>query len=187
MAGEAHRLQDHAGYETEIAIALGQRQFDKQHMVKVIETDDEGDGDDESSDDPVPGYDVSTPQLCERLIQQTAVSPDKGKKTFTPKDPHDATVQLALFRPVCHGVAALRTLLEARADPNIEPGPGDISPLRSVMCFARSGEVQEMRKLLLDHGAKETKDDKKRWELREYTDKNERAWLMRFHRDDREV
>ena len=93
MAKEARRLQDHAGYETEIAIALGQRQFDKQHMVKVIETDDEGDGDDESSDDPVPGYDVSTPQLCERLIQQTAVSPDKGKKTFTPKDPHDATVQ----------------------------------------------------------------------------------------------
>ena len=51
----------------------------------------------------------------------------------------------------------------------------------------RNGDVQEMRKLLLDHGAKETKDDKKRWELREYTDKNERAWLMRFHRDDREV
>ena len=77
------------------------------------------DDDDASSDDPVPGYDVSTPQLCERLIQQSAVSPDKGKKTFTPKDPHDATVQLALFQPVCHGVAALRTLLEARADPNI--------------------------------------------------------------------
>ena len=55
------------------------------------------------------------------------------------------------------------------------------------MCFARSGEVQEMRKLLLDHGAKETKDDKKRWEQREYTDKNERAWCMRFHSDDREV
>ena len=94
---------------------------------------------------------------------------------------------LPYFRPVCHGVAALRTLLEASADPNIEPGPGDISPLRSVMTFAPSGEVQEMRTLLLDHGAKETKDDKKRWELREYTDKNERAWLMRFHRDDREV
>ena len=40
MSKEARRLQDHAGYETEIAIALGQRQFDKQHMVKVIETDD---------------------------------------------------------------------------------------------------------------------------------------------------
>ena len=71
-------------------------------MVKVLETDDEGDGDDESSDDPVPGYDVSTPQLCERLIQQSAVSPDKGKKTFTPKDPHDATVQLALYERL-HG------------------------------------------------------------------------------------
>ena len=43
-----------------------------------------------------------------------------------------------------------------------------------------------MRLLLLEHGAKESTADQKRWELREACDMNERAWLMNFHRDDRE-
>ena len=47
MATEAQRLQVHAGYETEIAIALGQKQFDTMHIEKVIETDDGGNGDDQ--------------------------------------------------------------------------------------------------------------------------------------------
>jgi len=56
-----------------------------------------------------------------------------------------------------------------------------------VRVFAQKGEAQEMYKLLLDHGAKETKDDKERWKVRTYVDNNEVSWMMRFHRDDREV
>ena len=43
-----------------------------------------------------------------------------------------------------------------------------------------------MRQELLDHGAFESKEDKRRWEIREDADLNEKAWLKNFHRDDRE-
>ena len=110
MAKQAHRLQDHAGNETEIAIALGQKQFDKQHMEKVLGTDDGGNDDDTSRHDPLPAYDVRTPQLCERLIQQSAESQIRARR---PSRRKIRTMQF--FRPVCHGIAALRTLLDARA------------------------------------------------------------------------
>ena len=54
------------------------------------------------------------------------------------------------------------------------------------MTSARSCDVREMRLLLLECGANESKADQKRWELREACDMNERAWLANFHRDDRE-
>ena len=80
----------------------------------------------------------------------------------------------------------LRTLREARADPNATVRPGDISPLRNVLCFARPCDVREMRLLLLDHGAFQTSADKKRWEDREAYDMMEPAWLAAFHRHGRE-
>ena len=83
-------------------------------------------------------------------------------------------------------VPALRTLLEARADPNVIIGFGELSPLRKVICFAQNNDVHAMRQLLLDHGATENKEDRERWAVREYSDMNERAWLMNFHRDDRQ-
>ena len=42
-----------------------------------------------------------------------------------------------------------------------------------------------MRQLLLDHGAHESGDDKKRWAIRARADANEEAWLKSFHKDDR--
>ena len=54
------------------------------------------------------------------------------------------------------------------------------------MTFAWESDVREMRLLLLEHGAKESQADQKRWKIREGCDMNERAWLMNFHRDDRE-
>ena len=54
------------------------------------------------------------------------------------------------------------------------------------MTFARACDVREMRLLLLEHGAKESQADQKRWEIREACDMNEKAWLANFHRDDRE-
>ena len=81
---------------------------------------------------------------------------------------------------------ALRAILEARADPNVIIGSGALSPLRNVICFARTSDVCTMRQLLLDHGAIESKEDKERWRVREKSDAAEAAWLRNFHKDDRE-
>ena len=86
---------------------------------------------------------------------------------------------------MCSSADDIRALLKGRADPNLVIGPGEISPLRKVICFARTRDVREMRQLLLEYGAVESKEDQKRWELREYSDMNEKAWLRIFHRDDR--
>ena len=75
--------------------------------------------------------------------------------------------------------------LEARADPNYDAGANKLSPLRNVLCFAHDSNVSEMRELLLDYGAREKHDDRKRWRTRQSADMNETTWLMRFNKDDR--
>ena len=102
-----------------------------------------------------------------------------------PQNLDDATLELAAFRPSRGGVAALHVLLQCRADPNIVPTAGSLSPLRRVTTYASSHEVVEMRQLLLEHGARESREDAARWCIRERVDRDEAAWLMNFHRDDR--
>ena len=68
-------------------------------------------------------------------------------------------------------------LLESKADPNMPLKSGDISPLRKVMCFAHEKHVANMRELLLEFGANESDDDRKRWELRKNPDNTERISL----------
>ena len=65
-------------------------------------------------------------------------------------------------------------------------GPGQLSPLRNVICFARTCNVRDMRHVLLDYGAFESKEDKRRLEIRADAEMNEKTWLKNFHRDDRE-
>ena len=43
-----------------------------------------------------------------------------------------------------------------------------------------------MSLLLLEHGAMESKEDKKRWEERKQYDMKEPTWPANFHRNDRE-
>ena len=139
---------------------------------------------DDLHDEPFPDYDVSTAEACEHLLAE----PIPVKKTQHPPPTHllEASVQLARFRPICSSVDDLRVLLTARADPNMILGPGQLSTLRNVLCFAQTCSVRDMRQELLDHGAFESKEDKRRWEIREDADLNEKAWLKNFHRDDRE-
>ena len=186
MAAEAHRLQAHAGFEVEVAIAVGKEQFDRKHMQTDSETEEETQvgGTHESHDDPFPDYDVSTSEACERLLTEP-YPVQKSQQQPPPTNLLGASVKLARFRPIRSSVEDLRALLEARADPDVVIGVGDISPLRKVICFARTRNVRAMRELLFEYGAVESKEDKKRWELREYTDMNEKAWLRNFHRDDR--
>ena len=168
----------------EVAIAVGKEQFDRKHMQTDSETEEETPKiDADPHDNPFPDYDVNTAGACERLLAE----PTPVQKTQQPPPTNllEASVQLARFRPICSSVDDLRALLKARADPNLVIGPGEINPLRKVICFARTRDVREMRQLLLEYGAVESKEDQKRWELREYSDMNEKAWLRNFHRDDR--
>ena len=87
----------------------------------------------ESPDDPFPDYDVSTEAAASRLISMSR--PVEEPSRVRPTGVHEATLMLAAFRPAQQGVAGLRDLLEARADPNADAGPGKLSPLRKVLCL----------------------------------------------------
>ena len=87
----------------------------------------------------------------------------------------EATLALKRFRPLRSRPADLEHLLACRADPNASPDAGCISPLRNVMTFATEAHVEQMRKLLLDHGAHESEDDRDRWILRQKADFCERV------------
>ena len=126
---------------------------------------------------------MSTPEACEHLL--TEPTPAKETRQPRPKNPLEASVQLARFRAICSNVDDLRVLLTARADPNMILGPGQLSPLRNVICFAQTCNVRDMRQVLLDHGAFESKEDKRRWVIRENAEMNEKAWLKNFHKDER--
>ena len=76
--------------------------------------------------------------------------------------------------------------MEARADPNLPLKPGDITPLRNVMSFAKMNNVAEMRDLLLQHGAEEKDEDKARWELRKRADFYERIRINNYNSIDKD-
>ena len=185
MVKEAHRLQEYACFKVVVAIAAGREEFDRKHMKTDSETEEETPKvSDDLYGEPFPDYDVSTAEACERLLAE----PTPVKKTQQPPPTNllEASVRLAQFRPICSSVDDLRALLTARADPNLITGPGQLSPLRSVILWARTCNVRDMRQVLFDHRAFESKEDKRRWKIREDAEMNEPAYLRNRHRDDRE-
>ena len=91
------------------------------------------------------------------------------------------------YRPIRESVEELQRLLEARANPNAPFPPTHISPLRHVMLFAPPDKVDAMRDLLLEYGAKESKDDKDRWQIRKDADLHELHATKTFYEDDRHL
>ena len=55
------------------------------------------------------------------------------------------------------------------------------------MLFAPSDKVDAMRALLLQHGAKESKEDQKRWQIRKDADLHELHATKTFYEDDRHL
>ena len=84
------------------------------------------------------------------------------------------------FHPNRSTVADLVRLLDLRADPNAPVLVGRISPLRHIIGFARTKDVEAMRTLLLKHGAKELQGDAERFGLRVrcdiFEEERQRLW-----------
>ena len=71
--------------------------------------------------------------------QQQPVAPSVPQPE--PRNPDEATAMLAKFRPIRSTPEDLQRLLEARADPNMTVGEGNISPMENIMTFAREIHV----------------------------------------------
>ncbi len=143
MAAEARRLQVSAGFEAEVRAAVQRQRAAEEDAMSEEGPDDE-------------------PWLMDYPSPREEVASTPSQKQ--PLTPHEADVELQAFRPIKARPEDLEHLLACRADPN-KPitKPGDISPLRNVITFAREEHVAKMRQLLLDAGANESDDDRKRW------------------------
>ncbi len=177
MEAEARRLQERAEFEARVALA-------GLHLDRAAASSEEG------SD---PGglleldEDVSEPWQMEldEMLSSTSLAPEDIVVVPNPSTPVEATALLVRFRPARSSLEDLKKLLSARADPNVTPGPGDISPLRNVLTFAPKRSVAAMREALLDHGAKQSKFEYNRWLERQSADACEEAWLRKVHDDPR--
>ena len=125
--------------------------------------------------------------------QKCSPQPPPKEKKAPPKDARDATQQLVRFSPNRETPAALRAILAARADPNVnvcegEPLPllpelqGELlrarvdpnkfvrkvsmSPLLIVISRARDEHLVEMRDLLIEYGAKYGLEERGRFKRR---------------------
>lgn len=124
-----------------------------------------------------------------------ALCPKPSKVVPDPATAEEATALLARFRPIRSSPAALARLLERRADPNLQPGDwlkadekerfSTESPLWNVLHSASSKDLTPMRRLLLDYGATNTRDQERYWKWKASYYKHEKAWLRQIHEDPR--
>jgi len=123
------------------------------------------------------------PDDMDDLSQDFSVLTLQEQELTVPTTPMEATRVLSGFRPSQNTPVTLQTILAAKADPNIIVGAGGITPLHSVIAFARKAHVRDMRRLLLKAGAQESDVMKERWELRRHADAVDDAWVANFHQE----
>ena len=99
MAKDAHRLQEHAAFEMQVAIAVEREKFDQKHM----QTEPEQDLDIAIYDEPFPIYDVKNAETRERLFK-SPLPRSKALKEKPPTDSFEATKQLAKILVCSAGV-----------------------------------------------------------------------------------
>jgi len=171
MRDEAQRLKNSAQYEAEIQETL--QRMDSMMDESDYEDDDMSEG--------------SDPPWIEEYTEYTEEPPQESQAADRPTlSPMEATAELSRFRPLRSTPSDLKHLLEARADPNMPVKPGDISPLRKVMSFAKMDHVAEMRDLLLQYDANESDEDRARWELRRRADFCERIRINNYNNIDKD-
>jgi hypothetical protein len=157
MAAEARRIQLSAQFEAEV-LAETQRQREAEAQEEAL-----GFVSDEEPPDEPWLLDYPSP----RAEEVGTTSPSQK----APLTQEEADVALQAFRPIKARPQDLQHILACRADPN-KPvtATGDVSPFENIMCFAREHHVAEMRELLLQHGLRETDDDRARWVTRQSCD-----------------
>ena len=123
------------------------------------------------------------PEDMEELSQDFSNLSLSDQELIIPTTPDEATRVLSCFRPSQNIPATLQAILAAKADPNIIIESGGITPLHNVITFARKVHVRDMRRLLLEVGAKESDAMKERWLLRCRADASDEAWVANFHQE----
>ncbi len=175
MHAEARRLQDRALYAREIeAITLRRTLTDSDYEEAEEECLEMVDDPDEWWRDLQDGK-----KTTEEKVEE------KPREINTPDEATEAL--LKQFRPIRESVNELKRLLDLKADPNVPVSAGHISPLQHVLLFAPVKNVVAMRDLLLQRGAMETEDNKKRWAIRQDSDRFEPARVRDFYEDDRHL
>ena len=181
MHAEARRIKERVQYEKEINDARLRRLFSD--PPECLEEDEEEEGEEVlfMQDDP--------DEWWRDLQDGKAMRPEAQdicrKKDLTALE---ATEELLnTYRPIRESVEELRRLLSAKADPNAPPPEDKKTPLRYVMSFAPADKVDAMRALLLEYGAKESEDDRDRWQIRKEADHHELHATKTFYEDDRHL
>ena len=180
MSVEAHRLQERAKLEAEVAVIAAS--ISSQTLSTESQPDDSQCFEDTL---PLAEYDDADADCTDSWPEMPAdyVGPPLIE-VAKPKDPLEATALLSKFRPARMSKQDLVKLLDARADPNITP-TGDVHPLMKVMTFANHESVGPMREALLSAGAIEDEEAKERWEIRKLADACEVSWMRSFYHDPR--
>ena len=106
---------------------------------------------------------------------------DRPNLSHRPLSPSEATEALLKFRALYAKPSDLRHLLDSRADPNADLKSDQISPLRIVLMMAAPEYVADMRTMLLEYGADESEDDRKRWIVRSRSDECEERRQNDYH------
>ena len=119
----------------------------------------------DDEEEPADPEKIVDPDEWWQELQNGTITMDELNKPEPEKQAslEDPTEALRHFRPVRDGVERLRQILALRADPNILRE--NSTPLQNVMAWASPKNLDPMRNLLLQHGAKETDEDRKKLEV----------------------
>ena len=209
MRAKCKELHEEADFEARVAMGLARYGFTRD-AHKVADSDPESEGEaaapahKDDGDDWVYDADFSDPAVVKKMFP-----PPTPKKFVAPKDMQDATQQLVRFSPNFESPATLRALLAARADPNVNVCKGDplpllpelqralldarvdpsrfvrkvdMSPLLVVISRARQEHLNEMRDVLIEHGADYGVEERRRYQSRRDSDEYDPIYLREFHR-----
>ena len=184
MAAEAKRIQLSANFEAEVRAAVQRQRSAEAQAEEPVDPDYMSDFDPDYMSDFDPD---DEPWLVDHpspsAPDDVAATPLSQKPPLTPAE---ATGALQIFRPFKARPEDLEHILSCRADPNtISTTPGDISPLRKVLTFAREEHVVKMRELLLQHGADESDEDRERWVTSRRAALFERVRIQEYRDDPR--
>ena len=162
VTAEARRLQQLAEHEVKVSVVARRLSQEKQQqpvstaqkpqqLSNVLQHPIEDDSEDSQSDWEIgerddadvvyawERFDDRGRPLPEHQQQQQPVASSVSQPE--PKTPDEATAMLAKFRAIRSTPEDLQRLLEARADPNMTVGEGNISPMENIMTFAREIHV----------------------------------------------